>query len=137
RVSAERIGDEIVRMLTEGHARQSFQILDETGLLAHVLPEIVGLKGCEQSPDHHPEGDVFVHTMLCLQNLPEACSETLAFGALLHDVAKPKCADTKPDGSRTFYGHTRDGAEMATQILRRLRRSNATAERVAFLVDQH
>ncbi len=137
RVSAERIGDELVRMLTEGHARRSFELLDQTGLLAHVLPEITGLKGCEQSPDHHPEGDVFVHTMLCLGHLPAGCSETLAFGVLLHDVAKPLCAATKPDGSRTFYGHTRDGAEMSTQILRRLRRSNATIERVAFLVDQH
>ncbi|HXC51045.1 MAG TPA: CCA tRNA nucleotidyltransferase [Candidatus Limnocylindrales bacterium] len=137
KVSAERIGDELVRMLTEGRARQSFELLDQTGLLAHVLPEISELKGCEQSPEHHPEGDVFVHTMLCLGHLPAGCSETLAFGVLLHDVAKPLCAGTKPDGSRTFYGHTRDGAEMSTQILRRLRRSNATIERVAFLVDQH
>jgi tRNA nucleotidyltransferase/poly(A) polymerase len=137
RVSAERIGDELVRMLTEGRARRAFELLDETGLLDHVLPEVSAMKGCEQSPDSHPEGDVFVHTLLCLSHLEDGCTETLALGVLLHDVAKPACADTKPDGKRTFYGHTRDGAHMSEAILRRLRRSNATIDRVAFLVDQH
>lgn len=137
RVSAERIGEEIVRMLTEGHARRAFELLDDTGLLEHVMPEISAMKGCQQSPDSHPEGDVFVHTMICLGHLPAGSTETLAFGTLLHDVAKPPCADTKPDGRRTFHGHTRDGAKMATEILQRLRRSNATIERVEFLVDQH
>ena len=137
RVSAERIGDELVRMLTEGRARLAFELLDATGLLGHVLPEITAMKGCEQSPDNHPEGDVFVHTLLCLSHLEAGCSETLALGVLLHDVAKPTTAEVKPDGRRTFYGHTRDGAVMSEVILRRLRRSNATIERVAFLVDQH
>jgi tRNA nucleotidyltransferase/poly(A) polymerase len=137
RVSAERIGEEIVRMLTEGAARRAFELLDETGLLAEVLPEIDAMHGCEQSPESHPEGDVFVHTMLCLSHLPAGCSETLAFGVLLHDVAKPPCAATREDGKRTFHGHTRDGALMSEAILRRLRRSNQTIERVAFLVDQH
>jgi tRNA nucleotidyltransferase/poly(A) polymerase len=137
RVSVERIGDELVRMLTEGRAQRAFELLDQTGLLDHVLPEISAMKGCEQSPDSHPEGDVFVHTLLCLSHLEAGCTETLALGVLLHDVAKPACAETKPDGKRTFYGHTRDGAHMAEAILRRLRRSNATIDRVAFLVDQH
>lgn len=137
RVSAERIGEEIVRMLTEGHARRAFEMLDATGLLEQVLPEIHAMKGCEQSPDSHPEGDVFVHTMICLGHLEAGCTETLAFGTLLHDVAKPPCAGTRPDGRRTFHGHTRDGAKMAVGILKRLRRSNATIERVEFLVDQH
>lgn len=137
RVSAERIGEEIVRMLTEGRARHAFEMLDATGLLEHVLPEISAMKGCEQSPDSHPEGDVFVHTMICLGHLEAGCTETLAFGTLLHDVAKPPCADTRPDGRRTFHGHTRDGAKMARDILKRLRRSNAVVERVDFLVDQH
>lgn len=137
RVSAERIGEEIVRMLTEGHARRAFELLDETGLLGLVLPEISQMKGCEQSPDSHPEGDVFVHTMICLGRLEAGCTEELALGVLLHDVAKPACAETRPDGRRTFYGHTRDGARMAEAILKRLRRSNATIERVGFLVDQH
>lgn len=137
RVSAERIGEELVRMLTEGQARTAVELLDRTGLLEHVLPEMMPLKGCEQSPDNHPEGDVFVHTMICLGHLEAGCSEELALGVLLHDIAKPACAETRPDGRRTFYGHTRDGARMAEGILRRLRRSNATIERVSFLVDQH
>lgn len=136
-VSAERIGEEIVRMLTEGRARRAFELLREVGLLVHVLPEIAGLDGCAQSPDSHPEGDVFVHTMGCLELLEAGCSETLALGVLLHDVAKPACAATTEDGRRTFYGHTRLGAEMTQDIVRRLRRSNATVERTVFLVDQH
>jgi len=135
-VSAERIGEEIVRILTEGAAKSGFEMLDATGLLAVVLPEITAMKGCEQSPDYHPEGDVFVHTMLCLSHLPTGCSETLALGVLLHDVAKPVTAQLR-DGRYTFYGHLERGAEMAVDICMRLRRSRAVTERVAFLVAQH
>lgn len=135
-VSAERIGEEIVRILTEGSAKAGFELLDQTGLLAVVLPEITAMKGCEQSPDHHPEGDVFVHTMLCLSHLPPACTETLALGVLLHDVAKPITAQVR-DGRHTFYGHLERGAEMAAEICTRLRRSRAVTERVQFLVAQH
>jgi poly(A) polymerase len=135
-VSAERIGEEIVRILTEGAAKSGFELLDATGLLAVVLPEITAMKACEQSPDYHPEGDVFVHTMLCLSHLPSGCSETLALGVLLHDVAKPVTAQLR-DGRHTFYGHLERGAEMAVEICVRLRRSRAVTERVAFLVAQH
>lgn len=135
-VSAERIGEEVVRILTEGAARAGFLLLDETGLLEVVLPEIGAMKGCEQSPDYHPEGDVFVHTLLCLSHLPAGCSETLALGLLLHDVAKPLTAEIR-DGRHTFFGHLERGAEMAVGICERLRRSRAVSERVAFLVAQH
>lgn len=135
-VSAERIGEEIARILTEGSAKAGFELLDETGLLPVVLPEITAMKGCEQSPDYHPEGDVFVHTMLCLSHLPPACTETLALGLLLHDVAKPLTAQIR-DGRHTFYGHLERGAEMAGDICSRLRRSRAVTERVQFLVAQH
>lgn len=135
-VSAERIGEEIVRILTEGSAKAGFELLDDTGLLAVVLPEITAMKGCEQSPDHHPEGDVFVHTMLCLSHLSPDCTETLALGVLLHDVAKPVTAQVR-DGRHTFYGHLERGAEMAGDICARLRRSRAVTERVQFLVAQH
>jgi tRNA nucleotidyltransferase/poly(A) polymerase len=135
-VSAERIGEELVRILTEGGARRGFDLLDASGLLAVVLPEIVALKGCQQSPDHHPEGDVFVHTMLCLSHLTAGCTETLGLGVLLHDVAKPATALLR-DGRWTFYGHLEQGAAMAEEICARLRRSRATAERVSFLVAQH
>ena len=88
-VSRERVRDELTKMLTEGHARDAFLLLDESGLLREVLPEISAMKGVQQPPQFHPEGDVFVHTLLLLQNLPHPCSPALAWGALLHDVGKP------------------------------------------------
>ena len=131
----ERIGDEIVRILTDGQARRGFELLDQTGLLEHVLPEVERMKGVEQSPDFHPEGDVFRHTMLAIEQL-DAASETLALGVLLHDVAKPECAEV---GARriTFYGHCERGEEMAIEVCQRLRRSRSTWERVGYLVRNH
>jgi len=134
-IAWERIGDEVVRILTEGAAQRGFELLDETGLLAQILPEVANLKGVEQSPDFHPEGDVFRHTLLLLQQLRQP-SETLALGALLHDIAKPVCAARKGDRI-TFYGHSERGAEMALEICKRLRRSAAVWERVGYLVRYH
>lgn len=134
-ISWERIGDEITRILTEGGAQRGFELLDRSGLLKMVLPEIVALKGTAQSPDYHPEGDVFTHTLLLLSHL-DSPTETLAYGCLLHDVAKPRCI--RQDGDRiTFYGHTEQGAEMAEAILKRLKRGRAVWERVAYLVRNH
>ena len=134
-IAWERIGDEITRILTEGGARRGFELLDESGLLKVLLPEIEALKGTLQSPDYHPEGDVFKHTMLLLSHL-QAPSETLAYGCLLHDVAKPLCF--RQDGMRvTFYGHTDKGAVMAEDILKRLKRGRAVWERVSYLVHNH
>jgi len=135
-IAAERIGDEIVKILTEGAARRGFELLAETGLLAAVLPEIAAMQGVAQSREFHPEGDVYTHTLLLLAQLPPGVSETLALGALLHDVAKPMCA--RRDGERiTFYGHPAVGAAMAETICQRLRRSRGTWERVAYLVHNH
>jgi tRNA nucleotidyltransferase/poly(A) polymerase len=134
-ISWERIGEEITRILTEAGAKKGFELLDRAGLLKIVLPEIEAMKGVEQSPDYHPEGDVFTHTMLTLSHL-DSPTETLAYGCLLHDVAKPVCV--RRDGQRlTFYGHTEKGAEMAEEVLKRLKRSRATWERVAYLVRNH
>jgi poly(A) polymerase len=134
-VAWERIGEEITRILTEGGARRGFELLDQTGLLQVLLPEIVAMKGVEQSPDYHPEGDVFAHTLLLLGQL-QAPTETLAYGCLLHDVAKPICM--RKEGDRiTFYGHMEQGAEIADAILQRLKRSRSTRERVAYLVRSH
>lgn len=134
-ISWERIGDELTRILTEGGARRGFELLDESGLLKVLLPEIEAMKGTQQSPDFHPEGDVFAHTMLLLSHL-HAPSETLAYGCLLHDVAKPVCI--RQDAERiTFYGHTDKGAEMAEQILKRLKRGRVVWERVSYLVHNH
>ena len=137
-IAWERIGDEVVKILVDspaGGARRAFELLDQTGLLAAILPEISALKGVQQSPDYHPEGDVFVHTMGLLERL-ERPSETLALGALLHDVAKPACA-VEREHRITFYGHCERGAEMAVDICQRLRRSRGTWERVAYLVRNH
>jgi tRNA nucleotidyltransferase/poly(A) polymerase len=135
-MAAERIGDEIVKILTEGSARRGFELLDATGLLPVVLPEVARMRGVVQSPDHHPEGDVWEHTLLLLDQLPRGVPETLALGALLHDVAKPLCAGRK--GERiTFYGHPTVGADLAVEICQRLRRSRATWERVDYLVRHH
>ena len=135
-IAAERIGDEIVKILTEGGARRGFELLAETGLLDVVLPEVARMRGVAQSPDYHPEGDVWTHTLILLDQLPAGASETLALGALLHDVAKPLCAGRK--GERiTFYGHPSIGAGVAVAICQRLRRSRETWERVDYLVRHH
>jgi poly(A) polymerase len=138
-IAYERIGEEIRMILAEGAARRGFELLQASGLLAAILPEVAAMQGVEQSPDHHPEGDVWRHTLLVIDQLREP-TETLAFGALLHDVGKPVCAAirTTPQGERiTFYGHPERGAEMAVAILQRLKRSRAVWERVAYLVRSH
>jgi poly(A) polymerase len=134
-ISWERNGEEITRILTEGGAKAGFELLDRTGLLKMLLPEIDALKGVAQSPEYHPEGDVFTHTMMTLGHLV-APTETLAYGCLLHDVAKPVCMRHDED-RLTFYGHTEKGAEMAEAVLKRLKRSRVTWERVAYLVRNH
>jgi poly(A) polymerase len=135
-IAWERIGDEVTRMLTEGGARRGFELLDQSGLLQVLLPEMVALKGTPQSPDYHPEGDVFAHTLLLLGHLAPSSSETLAYGCLLHDIAKPVCFRQETDRI-TFYGHTEVGAAMAAEILKRLKRSRESWERVAYLVRNH
>jgi poly(A) polymerase len=135
-VSRERVRDELTKMLTEGHARRAFLLLDESGLLEQVLPEISRMKGVEQPPQFHPEGDVFVHTLLLLDKLPPSPSPTLAWGALLHDVGKPPTFKVAPDRIR-FDGHVEVGVKMAEEVLRRLRFSNDDAEQIVALVKNH
>jgi poly(A) polymerase len=135
-VSRERVRDELSKMLTEGRARQAFLLLDETGLLREGLPEIEAMKGVEQPPQFHPEGDVFVHTLLLLDKLPHPCPVTLAWGALLHDVGKPATFRVAPDRIR-FDGHVDVGVKIAEDICRRLRFSNDDTEQILALVDNH
>jgi poly(A) polymerase len=135
-VSRERIRDEIVKMLTEGHARRAFELLDQTGLLAEVLPEITRMHGVEQPPQFHPEGDVWVHTLLLLEGLGENASPTLAMGALLHDVGKPPTFRVAPDRIR-FDGHVEVGVKMSEEICRRMRFSHHDTEQIAALVANH
>ena len=133
-VSAERVRDEITRILTEGSPRRGFELLSATGLLAHILPEIEALKGVEQPPQYHPEGDVWVHTMLMLDGLRNPTPE-LALGVLLHDVGKPG-AFRIADRIR-FDGHVELGVTLTRNILTRLRFSTATIEAVEALVENH
>ena len=135
-VSRERVRDELTKMLIEGHARRAFLLLDESGLLKEVLPEILAMKGVEQPPEFHPEGDVFVHTLLLLENLPQPCSPALAWGALLHDVGKPATFRVAPDRIR-FDNHVEVGVKIAEEICERLRFSNHDASQVLALVDNH
>jgi len=135
-VSQERVRDELSKMLTEGRADRAFQLLDESGLLREVLPEISAMKGVEQPPQYHPEGDVFVHTLLLLKNLPHPTPRTLAWGALLHDVGKPPTFRVAPDRIR-FDGHVEVGVKMAEAICRRLRFSNEETEQILALVENH
>ncbi|HEY6447826.1 MAG TPA: CCA tRNA nucleotidyltransferase [Acidobacteriaceae bacterium] len=136
-VSRERVRDELTRMLTEGRARQAFELLDRTGLLRQVLPEIVRMHGVDQPPEYHPEGDVFVHTMLLLEKLPAGCSPTLAWGALLHDVGKPATFSHQPPDRIRFNGHVEVGVKIAHEILRRLRFSNEDCAQILSLVENH
>ncbi|HLJ78046.1 MAG TPA: CCA tRNA nucleotidyltransferase [Acidobacteriaceae bacterium] len=136
-VSRERVRDELTRMLTEGRAARAFDLLDRTGLLQQVLPEISRMHGVEQPPEFHPEGDVWVHTLLLLDKLPPDVSPTLAWGALLHDVGKPATFSHNPPDRIRFNGHVEVGVKMAHEILRRLRFSNEDCAQILSLVENH
>jgi len=138
-VSAERLRDELTKMLTEGAARRAFELLDLTQLLPQLLPEIARMKGVEQPPQFHPEGDVWTHTLLMLAELPARCSPTLAWGVLLHDVGKPPtfAPPSGPDGRIRFDEHVEVGTAMADEICRRMRFSNDDAAQISALVANH
>lgn len=135
-VSQERVRDELTRMLTEGSARRAFEMLHATGLLRNILPEIERMRGVEQPPQYHPEGDVWTHTLMLLEQLLAGCQATLAWGALLHDVGKPPTLRRAPDRIR-FDGHVEVGVRIAEEICRRLRISNSDAEQIFKLVANH
>ena len=138
-VSPERLREELTKLLTEGAARRAFELLDETWLLPQVLPEIGAMKGVEQPPQYHPEGDVWTHTLLMLEGLPAGTSPTLAWGVLLHDVGKPptfKSASETGDRIR-FNKHVEVGVRMAEAICKRLRFSNEDTEQILALIDNH
>jgi poly(A) polymerase len=135
-VSRERVRDELTKMLTEGRARRAFELLDETGLLKEVLPEVARMKGVEQPAQFHPEGDVWVHTLGLLEQLQAGCSATLAWGALLHDVGKPPTFRRAPDRIR-FDGHVDVGVAMGAEICRRFRFSNEETRQILALIENH
>jgi poly(A) polymerase len=133
-VAAERTRAELVRILTEGHPRRGIELLDRTGLLSVVLPEVVALKGVRQPPEYHPEGDVWVHTMMML-DLLERPSATLAMAVLLHDIGKP--ATFRIAERIRFDGHAEKGVEIAAGILARLRFSQKESEQILALIANH
>jgi putative nucleotidyltransferase with HDIG domain len=133
-VSAERVRDELARILTEGSARRGFELLDLTGLLREVLPEVAALKGVAQPPEFHPEGDVWTHTLIMLDGLREP-SLTLALGVLLHDIGKP--ATFRVAERIRFDGHVEKGIEIAHSLLNRLRFPNHVIEGVEALIGNH
>ena len=138
-VSAERIRGELTKLLTEGAARTGFELLDSCWLLSIILPEIAAMKGVEQPPQYHPEGDVWIHTLLMLEGLPAGGSETLAWGVLLHDVGKPATfRSARETGDRIrFDGHVDVGLAIGKQVLGRMRFSNDDTEQILSLVEHH
>jgi poly(A) polymerase len=138
-VSAERLRDELTKLLTEGAARRGFKLLDETGLLEAVLPEVAAMKGVEQPPQYHPEGDVWTHTLLMLEGLPPGSPATLGWGVLLHDVGKPPTfRPVAETGDRIrFDGHVGVGGRMGEEICRRFRFSNEDTEQILALIANH
>ena len=139
-ISAERIVEELQKILTRGGARRGFELLSETGLLEQILPEVERMHGIEQPPRFHPEGDVWEHTMIMLDILSTGTAPhtppALAWGVLLHDVGKP-LSRTEDERGVHFYGHSKVGVHMAEDIARRLRFSRAQREQVMALIHHH
>ena len=138
-VSAERLRDELTKLLTEGNARTGFELLEKSWLLSIVLPEIAAMKGVPQPPQYHPEGDVWIHTLLMIEGLSAGTSPTLAWGVLLHDVGKPPTfKPASQTGDRIRFDHHVDvGVRMAEAICRRYRFSNEETEQIIALVANH
>jgi poly(A) polymerase len=138
-VSPERLREELTKLLTEGAARRAFELLDETWLLQQVLPEVAAMKGVEQPPQYHPEGDVWIHTLMMLEGLPAGTAPSLAWGVLLHDVGKPPTFQSAAEtGDRIrFNNHVEVGVRMAEAICKRLRFSNEDTGQILALVDNH
>jgi poly(A) polymerase len=136
-VSAERIREELIKIFVSPRRQCGFDLLDESGLLAAVLPEIEALKGCAQPPQFHPEGDVFVHTRIMLGLLPAEVSVPLVFSVLFHDIGKPATFAVDPDGRIRFSGHDKLGAEMTERVMTRLRFSRAEIDATVEAVANH
>jgi len=136
-ISAERIREELVRIFLSANRLRGWELLDESGLMRAILPELEAMKGCAQPEQFHPEGDVFEHTRIMLKLLPKEVSVPLVFSVLLHDVGKPQTAAIDETGRIRFNAHDRIGAEMTEQIMERLRFSRAEIDATVEMVRQH
>ena len=136
-ISAERIREELVRIFLSPHRARGWDLLDTSGLMGAVLPELEAMKGCEQPPQFHPEGDVFKHTRIMLELLPAQVSLPLVLSVLFHDIGKPATAAVDENGRIRFNGHDRVGAEMTEALMQRLRFSRAEIDATVEAVRQH
>ena len=136
-ISAERIREELLKIFLSPNRVRGWDMLDQSGLMRAILPELDAMKGCLQPEQFHPEGDVFQHTRLMLELLPDKISLPLVFAVLLHDVAKPVTATVDETGRIRFNDHDRIGAAMAESIMERLRFSRAEIDAVVEMVRQH
>jgi tRNA nucleotidyltransferase/poly(A) polymerase len=136
-ISAERIRDELVRIFLSPQRARGWDLLDASGLMKQILPEVDNMKGCEQPPQFHPEGDVFRHTRLMLELLPNDASLPLVFSVLFHDIGKPPASSIDETGRIRFNGHDKIGAEMTGAIMQRLRFSRAEIDATVEAVRQH
>lgn len=138
KISAERLRDEFSKIMLDSNRVRGFDLLMDSGLMAQLIPEILDLKGCEQPPQFHPEGDVFVHTRLMLSLLEGVPSLPVVLAVLLHDIGKPATYSYDEEAQRIrFNGHDKVGAGMAAKILRRLKYPNAVVDAVVAMVDNH
>ncbi|KAA5515279.1 HD domain-containing protein, partial [Bacteroides caccae] len=140
RIAPERIREELDRILLAPRRRAGVEMLVETGLMKHIIPEVYGMVGCGQPPQWHPEGDVYTHTLMMLEALGTGggpVSLELALAVLLHDIGKPACREVDETGRIRFSGHDKEGAVLARVILRRLKYSNAVVDAVADMVERH
>jgi poly(A) polymerase len=136
-ISAERIREELVRIFMPPHRARGWDLLDASGLMRVVLPELEAMKGCEQPPQFHPEGDVFRHTRIMLEMLPNETSLPLVLSVLFHDIGKPPTSSVDENGRIRFNGHDRVGAEMTEALMQRLRFSRAEIDATVEAVRQH
>ena len=135
-VSAERIAQELRRMLVHERRALAMDLALDLGLVAAILPPLVEMRGLFQGKPMQPEGDLWDHTMLVLRLLPPNPSFTLAFAALVHDVGKPFTRSNRL-GRTSFHNHDQVGSRIADRLCRNLRLSNAERERITWLVAFH
>jgi poly(A) polymerase len=137
-ISAERIRDELIKLFRPPYAARGLDLLRDSGLMEHVLPELVTTITCDQSPNYHPEGSVYNHIRLMLAQLPPDAPESLPWAVILHDIGKPPTATTdEKNGAIHFYGHEKIGADMARDILNRLRFSKKDIDETVVCVRHH
>lgn len=136
-ISAERVREELMKLFRPPHAARGLDLLRDSALLEHILPELAATLGCPQPPEHHPEGDVFTHVRLMLGQMRADAAPLLPWAVLLHDIAKPRTTVREADGRIRSPGHDKLGAEITETILRRLRFSNKEVEEVATVVRHH